>query len=73
MWRGGQLRQSWQIKQNHLATETLLPESVLSDKKIDVSKLKPLLFDMSSKKYWSLGGEIAQCWNIGKELKIEKT
>jgi flavin reductase (DIM6/NTAB) family NADH-FMN oxidoreductase RutF len=53
--------------------QTFADESVLSDKKIDVSKLKPLLFDMSSKKYWSLGGEIAQCWNIGKQLKIEKS
>ena len=33
----------------------------------DVSKLKPLLFDMSSKKYWSMGGEIAKCWNVGKQ------
>jgi flavin reductase (DIM6/NTAB) family NADH-FMN oxidoreductase RutF len=48
-------------------------ESVLVDKKIDISKLKPLLFDMSSRKYWSLGGEIAQCWNIGKQLKADKT
>jgi hypothetical protein len=36
---------------------------------VDVSKLKPLLFDMSSKKYWALGGEIARCWNVGKTLK----
>jgi hypothetical protein len=31
------------------------------------------MFDMNSKKYWSLGGEIAKCWNIGKQLKAEKT
>jgi flavin reductase (DIM6/NTAB) family NADH-FMN oxidoreductase RutF len=53
--------------------QTFADGSVLSDKTIDVSKVKPLLFDMSSKKYWSLGDEIAQCWNIGKQLKIEKT
>jgi flavin reductase (DIM6/NTAB) family NADH-FMN oxidoreductase RutF len=53
--------------------QTYADESILSDTKIDISKLKPLLFDMNSKKYWSLGGEIAQCWNIGKQLKIEKT
>jgi flavin reductase (DIM6/NTAB) family NADH-FMN oxidoreductase RutF len=52
--------------------QTYADESVLSDTKIDVSKLKPLLFDMNSRKYWSLGGEIAQCWNIGKQLKTEK-
>jgi flavin reductase (DIM6/NTAB) family NADH-FMN oxidoreductase RutF len=53
--------------------QTFADESVLSDKKIDISKLKPILFDMTSKKYWSLGGEVAQCWNIGKQLKTEKT
>jgi len=53
--------------------QTYADESVLSDKKIDVSKLKPMLFDMSSRKYWSLGNEIAQCWNIGKQFKTEKT
>jgi flavin reductase (DIM6/NTAB) family NADH-FMN oxidoreductase RutF len=53
--------------------QTFADKSVLSDKNIDVAKLKPLLFDMSSKKYWSLGGEVAQCWSIGKQLEIEKT
>ncbi len=49
--------------------QTYADESVLSDNKVDVSKLKPLLFDMSSKKYWSLGPEVARCWDIGKQLK----
>lgn len=49
--------------------ETYADGSVLADGKVDISKLKPLLFDMSSKKYWSLGGEVANCWNIGKQLK----
>ena len=52
--------------------QTYADESVLTDKTIDVSKLKPLLFDMNSKKYWSLGNEIAKCWDIGKQLKTEK-
>jgi flavin reductase (DIM6/NTAB) family NADH-FMN oxidoreductase RutF len=49
--------------------QTYADEAILSETKVDVSKLKPLLFDMSSKKYWSLGTEIASCWNIGKQLK----
>ena len=53
--------------------QTYADESVLSDKKIDVSKLKPLLFDMNSRKYWSMGGEIAKCWNVGKQLTTRKT
>ena len=53
--------------------QTYADESVLSGKKVDISKLNPLLFDMNSQKYWSLGGEIAKCWNIGKQLKTGKT
>ena len=53
--------------------ETYADKSVLTDGKIDISKVKPLLFDMSSIKYWSLGEEIAKCWNIGKQLKEEKS
>ena len=37
-----------------------------------VSKGKLLLFDMSSKKYWSLGSAVANCWNVGKEIKKGK-
>lgn len=52
--------------------ETWAEETILTDDKIDVSKLNPLLFDMSSLKYWSLGEEIAGCWNIGKKLKTRE-
>lgn len=49
--------------------ETYADESVLKEDVIDISKLKPLLFDMASRKYWALGGEIAKCWSVGKRLK----
>ena len=49
--------------------QTYADESVLSDTKVDVSKLKPILFDMSSKKYWAIGNEIGNCWSMGKQLK----
>ncbi len=52
--------------------ETYADESVLNEGKVDLAKLKPLLFDMSSVKYWSVGEAIAGCWNIGKKLKQEK-
>ncbi len=48
--------------------QTYADESALSDNHIDISKVKPMLFDMNSKKYWSLGGEIADCWSIGKQF-----
>ncbi len=49
--------------------QTFADESVLSGGKIDIAKLKPLLFDMNSLKYWSLGREVAECWKIGRKLK----
>ncbi len=45
-------------------------EGVLrADGGIDLARVRPLLFDMSSMKYWSLGAEVAPCWGAGKELK----
>ena len=46
--------------------ETYAEESVVVDGTVDITKVKPLLFDMSSKKYWSLGSALADCWNVGK-------
>jgi flavin reductase (DIM6/NTAB) family NADH-FMN oxidoreductase RutF len=37
--------------------------------KIDISRVRPLLFDMHSVHYWKLGEPLAQCWNVGKKLK----
>lgn len=49
--------------------ETYAHPSVISGGKIDLAKVKPLLFDMNSVKYWSIGREIASCWSVGKQLK----
>ena len=43
--------------------------AVLRDGKIDVKRLDPLLFDMASRHYWSLGEPVAKCWGAGKGLK----
>jgi flavin reductase (DIM6/NTAB) family NADH-FMN oxidoreductase RutF len=53
--------------------QTYADPSVISGKTVDISSIKPLLFDMNSKKYWSLGDEIANCWQIGKQLKNRST
>ncbi|MBW1899886.1 MAG: flavin reductase family protein [Deltaproteobacteria bacterium] len=50
-------------------TQTYVNESVLSDGNVDIAKVRPLLFDMSSKTYWALGTELGKCWNVGKKLK----
>lgn len=49
-------------------------EAALTDGKIDLARLRPLLFDFSSVMYWSIGSPVAKCWHVGKELKLkEKT
>lgn len=49
---------------------TYADEGVLSESgKIDVTLLKPLLFDMSSLTYYGLGRPQGACWNVGKALK----
>jgi hypothetical protein len=42
---------------------------VLKAGKIDLTLLKPLLFDMASIQYFGLGPALGQCWNAGKALK----
>ncbi len=49
--------------------ETYADDSVLAEGKVDIKKVKPLLFDMGSIKYWSLGEAVANCWSVGKKLK----
>jgi flavin reductase (DIM6/NTAB) family NADH-FMN oxidoreductase RutF len=51
--------------------QTYADDSVIADGAIDISKLRPLLFDMASKKYWSLGPSLGRCWNVGKSLKTK--
>jgi flavin reductase (DIM6/NTAB) family NADH-FMN oxidoreductase RutF len=49
--------------------ETHADEAVLTEGKIDIAKVRPLLFDMNSAKYWSLGASLAGCWHVGKQMK----
>ena len=48
---------------------TYVDTSVLTNGKVDIAKLKPLLFDMASRQYWSLGEPIAKCWSVGKDFE----
>ena len=45
------------------------PKALTGDGKIDIAQVQPLLFDMASLQYWSLGTPLAQCWSVGKALK----
>jgi flavin reductase (DIM6/NTAB) family NADH-FMN oxidoreductase RutF len=49
--------------------QTYVSDDVDCDGVIDIARLKPLLFDMASKRYWSLGSALGQCWGAGKALK----
>jgi flavin reductase (DIM6/NTAB) family NADH-FMN oxidoreductase RutF len=51
---------------------TYADEAVLANTKIDIAKVDPLLFDMSSLKYWALGEPVAGAWNAGKALKKKR-
>ena len=42
---------------------------VLTGGKIDLARLQPLLFDMSSVGYFGLGDRVADAWSVGKKLK----
>ena len=48
---------------------TYADEAVLSEGKVDLSKVRPLLFDMSGLQYRSLGPAVGKCWNAGKQYK----
>ena len=49
---------------------THVDEDVLrEDGKIDLAEVKPILFDMASVSYWSLGSPLASCWSVGKGIK----
>lgn len=49
--------------------QTYADPDVLTAGKIDLTRIKPLLFDMSSIQYFGLGEPIGKCWNAGKALK----
>lgn len=48
---------------------TYCDEEVLVDGRIDISKAKPMLFDMPQRNYWKLGEAFGNCWSIGNKYK----
>jgi flavin reductase (DIM6/NTAB) family NADH-FMN oxidoreductase RutF len=50
---------------------TYADEAVLTDGEADLAKVDPLLFDMTSKRYWSVGSPVGDCWKAGKAYKKE--
>jgi len=44
-------------------------ERYLTDGKLDLAKVQPLLFSMPDRSYWSIGERAGKAWDAGKELK----
>jgi hypothetical protein len=36
--------------------------------KIDYEKVRPVLFDMPNRQYFSIGKPVGKCWSIGKSI-----
>lgn len=49
--------------------QTYVVEECLTDGKVDLHKVDPLLFDFTRILYWSLGEVVGKPWNAGKTLK----
>lgn len=41
---------------------TYADEAVLTNGKIDLQKVRPVLFDMNGLQYWSIGEPLGKCW-----------
>jgi flavin reductase (DIM6/NTAB) family NADH-FMN oxidoreductase RutF len=49
--------------------QTHADPAVMTEGAVDLTKLKPLLFDMATRSYFGVGGPVARAWNVGKQLK----
>ena len=49
---------------------TYADEAVLSGGHVDIAKVRPLLFDMGSRSYWSLGPPVGICWHAGRQYRV---
>jgi len=49
--------------------EAYSSEEFLSDGRLDLDKIKPLVYDGSSMSYWGLGEKLARSFQVGKDYK----
>jgi len=49
--------------------ESYTEERYLSEGKLDIKKINPLLFTMPDNRYWTDGDPAGNAWSIGKRLK----
>lgn len=63
---------SYEPEHCHLFGEIVgasVEDSVMTDDKVDIEKLKPLLFDIDGHNYYSIGEKIADAFKVGLEIK----
>jgi flavin reductase (DIM6/NTAB) family NADH-FMN oxidoreductase RutF len=48
---------------------TYCEERFLTDGKLDLAKVQPLLFSMPDRGYWTVGERYARAWDAGKDLR----
>ncbi len=51
---------------------TYSDESMMKGSRVDISKIRPMLFDMASRMYYSLGRPIGNCWDVKNKDLFEK-
>ena len=49
--------------------QTYASKEYMTGKAVDITKVKPLLFNMWDRGYYQLGPKLADAWSVGKEMK----
>jgi flavin reductase (DIM6/NTAB) family NADH-FMN oxidoreductase RutF len=52
-----------------IASYTDTDESCMTEGKLDIQKLNPLLLTMPDNRYWTVGAFVGNAWEAGKGLK----
>jgi flavin reductase (DIM6/NTAB) family NADH-FMN oxidoreductase RutF len=49
--------------------EVFTEERFLTEKMLDINKIRPFTLTMPDNNYWSVGAFVGKAWNIGKRLQ----
>jgi flavin reductase (DIM6/NTAB) family NADH-FMN oxidoreductase RutF len=49
--------------------QTYCEDRCLTNGKLDLTQVQPILFAMPDRSYWTVGERAARAWDVGKELK----
>lgn len=67
------LRDIYEMETNDLfigeIVSSYAEDKYMSDGKLDISKMDPLLLTMPDNNYWTVGEKVGKAWNIGRSLK----